>query len=130
MLFRSDEGRISSAQGKIVFAKMLQTNKMPDEIIKEEHLEVVSDTGAIEAVVDKVIAANPKAVEDFKKGKTNVIGFLTGQVMKESKGKMAINLRTRFMMTWLGMDLHILELLKRRKMHDMKSRPEICGIGS
>lgn len=82
-----DEGRISSAQGKIVFAKMLQTNKMPDEIIKEEHLEVVSDTGAIEAVVDKVIAANPKAVEDFKKGKTNVIGFLTGQVMKESKGK-------------------------------------------
>ena len=82
-----DEGKISSAQGKLVFAKMLETNKMPDVIIKEEGMEVVSDTGAIDAIVDKVIAANPKAVEDFKGGKTNVVGWLTGQVMKESKGK-------------------------------------------
>ncbi len=82
-----DEGKISSAQGKLVFAKMLETNKMPDVIIKEEGMEVVSDTGAIDAIVDKVIASNPKAVEDFKGGKTNVVGWLTGQVMKESKGK-------------------------------------------
>ncbi|MBO4320034.1 MAG: Asp-tRNA(Asn)/Glu-tRNA(Gln) amidotransferase subunit GatB [Treponema sp.] len=81
------EGKISGAQGKTVFAEMLDTNKMPSQIIKEKGMEVVSDNGAIEEIVDKVIAANPKAIEDFKSGKTNVIGWLTGQVMKESKGK-------------------------------------------
>lgn len=84
-----DSKRISSAQGKTVFAKMLGTNKMPDEIIAEEGMEVVSDSGALEAIVDKVIGTNPKAVADFKGGKTNVIGWLTGQVMKESKGRAA-----------------------------------------
>lgn len=82
-----DEGKISGAQGKVVFARMLETNKMPEQIIKEEGMEVVSDAGAIDAIVDKVIAANAKAVEDFKSGKTNVVGWLTGQVMKESRGK-------------------------------------------
>ena len=82
-----DSKKISSAQGKVVFAKMLVTNKMPAEIIKSEGMEVVSDSGAIEAIVDKVISANPKAVADFKSGKTNVVGWLMGQVMKESKGK-------------------------------------------
>lgn len=82
-----DSGKISSAQGKVVFAKMLETNKMPEVIIKEEGMEVVNDATAIEALVDKVIASNPKAVSDFKNGKTNVLGFLTGMVMKESKGK-------------------------------------------
>lgn len=48
---------------------MLETNKMPAEIIKSEGMEVVSDSGAIEAIVDKVISANPKAVADFKSGK-------------------------------------------------------------
>ena len=81
------DGKISSAQGKTVFAEMLSTNKMPSEIAKEKGMEVVSDNSAIEAIVDQVIKANPKAVEDFKGGKTNVIGWLTGQVMKESKGK-------------------------------------------
>ncbi len=81
------DGKISSAQGKTVFAEMLATNKMPSEIAKEKGMEVVSDNSAIEAIVDQVIKANPKAVEDFKGGKTNVIGWLTGQVMKESKGK-------------------------------------------
>ena len=81
------EGKISGAQGKTVFAKMLETNDMPAKIAKDLGMEVVSDNGAIEAIVDSVIAANPKAVEDFKGGKTNVIGWLTGQVMKESKGK-------------------------------------------
>ena len=82
-----EDGKITSAQGKEVFAEMLSSGKTPDEIIKEKGMEVVSDTGAIEAIVDSVIAANPKAIEDFKSGKTNVIGWLTGQVMKQSKGK-------------------------------------------
>ncbi len=79
--------KISNAQGKIVFAKMLETSKLPAQIIKEEGMETVSDSGAIESIVDSVIAENPKAVADFKSGKTNVVGWLTGQVMKASKGK-------------------------------------------
>ena len=55
--------------------------------LKEEGMEVVSDNNAIEAIVDKVIASNEKAVSDFKSGKTNVLGWLVGQVMKESHGK-------------------------------------------
>ncbi|MGN0729264.1 Asp-tRNA(Asn)/Glu-tRNA(Gln) amidotransferase subunit GatB [Treponema sp.] len=82
-----DSHKISSAQGKVVFARMLETGKLADEIIKEEGMEVVSDAGEIGLIVDKVIAANPKAVADFKSGKTNVVGWLMGQVMKESKGK-------------------------------------------
>lgn len=82
-----EDGKITSAQGKEVFADMLQSGKMPEDIIKEKGLEVVSDNSAIEAIVDSVIAANPKAIADFKSGKTNVVGWLTGQVMKESKGK-------------------------------------------
>ena len=79
--------KISNAQGKIVFQKMLENGKMPAEIIKAEGMETVSDTGAIDAIVAKVIADNPKAVADFKGGKTNVVGWLMGQVMKASGGK-------------------------------------------
>ena len=79
--------KITSAQGKIVFAKMLESQKMPSVIIKEEGMETVSDSGAIESIVDKVIADNPKAVADYKSGKTNVVGWLMGQVMKASQGK-------------------------------------------
>ena len=82
-----EEKKITSKQGKDVFAEMLASNKMPSLIIKEKGMEVVSDAGAIEAIVDKVLSENPKAIEDFKKGKTNVVGWLMGQVMKESHGK-------------------------------------------
>ena len=82
-----EENKITSKQGKEVFAKMLATNKMPSEIIKEEGMEQVSDTGLIEGLVDKVLAENPKAIQDFKAGKTNVVGWLMGQVMKLSQGK-------------------------------------------
>ncbi|MBQ1629453.1 MAG: Asp-tRNA(Asn)/Glu-tRNA(Gln) amidotransferase subunit GatB [Treponema sp.] len=82
-----EDKKITSKQGKEVFAEMLETNKLPSVIIKEKGMEVVSDAGAIEKIVDEVIAANPKAIEDFKKGKTNVVGWLMGQVMKASQGK-------------------------------------------
>ena len=82
-----EDKKITSKQGKEVFAEMLESNKLPSVIIKEKGMEVVSDAGAIEKIVDEVIAANPKAIEDFKKGKTNVVGWLMGQVMKASQGK-------------------------------------------
>ena len=81
------EGKITSKQAKEVFAEMLESAALPADIIKARGMEQVSDTGAIEALVDQVIAENPKAVEDFKGGKTNVLGWLTGQVMKKSAGK-------------------------------------------
>jgi aspartyl-tRNA(Asn)/glutamyl-tRNA(Gln) amidotransferase subunit B len=82
-----EDQKITSKQGKEVFAEMLASNKMPSDIIKEKGMEVVSDAGAIEKIVQDVIAANPKAVEDYKGGKTNVVGWLMGQVMKMSQGK-------------------------------------------
>ena len=82
-----EDGKITSKQGKEVFAEMMATNKMPSVIIKEQGMEVVSDAGEIDKIVQDVIAANPKAVEDFKGGKTNVVGWLMGQVMKLSHGK-------------------------------------------
>jgi len=82
-----EENKITSKQAKEVFAEMLATNKMPSEIIKEKGMEQVSDSGAIDKIVQDVLAANPKAIEDFKNGKTNVVGWLMGQVMKLSQGK-------------------------------------------
>ena len=55
--------------------------------MEREGLKQISDTGALEKIVDDVIAANPKQVEQYKGGKTTVIGFLVGQVMKASRGQ-------------------------------------------
>jgi len=56
-------------------------------LVKELGLEQVSDTGALQAMVDEVIAANPQSVADFKAGKDRAVGFLVGQIMKKSRGK-------------------------------------------
>jgi len=82
-----DEGTISGTIAKKVFAKMFDTGKAPGTIVKEEGLEVVSDEGAIVEAVKKVIVANPQSVADYKGGKEKAIGFLVGQVMRETKGK-------------------------------------------
>ena len=80
-------GSITSKQAKDVFTEMLETGDKPEAIAKARGMEVVSDAGAIEKIVDEVIKANPGALEDWKKGKTNVAGWLCGQVMKLSKGQ-------------------------------------------
>jgi len=80
-------GTITSKQAKDVFAEMLESGAPPADIIKARGMAQVSDTGAIEKIVDEVIAENPAALEDFKKGKTNVVGWLCGQVMKKSGGR-------------------------------------------
>ncbi len=76
----------NTAKGE-VFEEMYKTGKEAAEIVKKKGLEQVSDTGEIEKVCKKVIAANPGPVEDFKNGKDRAIGALIGQVMKEMKGK-------------------------------------------
>ncbi len=78
---------ISSKQGKVVFAAILDEDKDPDAIVAERGMEQVSDTGAIEAVVDAVLAANPDKVAQYQGGKTGLIGFFVGQCMKEMRGQ-------------------------------------------
>ncbi len=82
-----EDGKISSKQGKEVFAEMFTTGKGAAVIVKERGLEQVSDTGAIEALCKQVIDANPKAVGEYKSGKLGSINFLKGQVLKLSQGK-------------------------------------------
>ena len=87
-----EDGKISSKQGKEVFADMFASGKSPAAIVEEKGLKQESDAGAIEALCREVIAANPKSVEAYKAGKAAAINFLKGQVMKLSKGKANPNL--------------------------------------
>jgi aspartyl-tRNA(Asn)/glutamyl-tRNA(Gln) amidotransferase subunit B len=80
-------GAISGKQAKEVFAEMFASGKDPGAIVEEKGIKQESDTGAIEALCRQVIDANPKAVAEFKGGKTGSINFLKGQVIKLSQGK-------------------------------------------
>ncbi|MBP9718324.1 Asp-tRNA(Asn)/Glu-tRNA(Gln) amidotransferase subunit GatB [Candidatus Gracilibacteria bacterium] len=83
-----NKGALSNNQAKSeVFEVMYKTGKNPDVVMKELGIEVVSDVGAIEALCKAALEKNPAAVADFKAGKEAAIGFIVGQVMKESKGK-------------------------------------------
>jgi aspartyl-tRNA(Asn)/glutamyl-tRNA(Gln) amidotransferase subunit B len=82
-----DSGKISGKQAKEVFTEMFTSGKAATAIVKEKGIEQVSDTGAIEAFCDQVIAANPKPAADFKAGNAASLNFLKGQVMKLSKGQ-------------------------------------------
>lgn len=82
-----EKGTISSKIAKTVFKEMLESGKAPQAIVEEKGLVQISDEGAIKAIVDKVVEANPQSVEDYRAGKDKAIGFLVGQVMKESRGK-------------------------------------------
>ncbi|HRR61434.1 MAG TPA: Asp-tRNA(Asn)/Glu-tRNA(Gln) amidotransferase GatCAB subunit B, partial [Spirochaetota bacterium] len=87
LLKRIDDATISGKIAKTVFEEMLKTGNDPDAIINEKGLRQVTDTAAIESIIDEVIKSNPKSVEDFKSGKDKALKFLIGQVMKESRGK-------------------------------------------
>ena len=82
-----DAGQISGKQGKEVFAEMFATGKNAAVIVKEKGLSQVCDTGALEALAEQAIQANPKSVADYRAGNGAAINFLKGQVMKLSKGK-------------------------------------------
>jgi aspartyl-tRNA(Asn)/glutamyl-tRNA(Gln) amidotransferase subunit B len=82
-----EKGTISSKIAKTVFKGLIETGKSPQQIVEEQGLVQISDEGAILSVVDAIIAANPQSVEDFRNGKEKAIGFLVGQIMKETKGK-------------------------------------------
>jgi aspartyl-tRNA(Asn)/glutamyl-tRNA(Gln) amidotransferase subunit B len=82
-----DSGKISGKQGKEVFSDMFATGRRAGSIVQEKGIEQLSDTSALEAMVDDVIAKNPKPAADFRAGNAASLNFLKGQVMKLSKGK-------------------------------------------
>jgi len=82
-----DGGVLSSTGAKQVFEEMFKTGKDPETLVDELGLKQISDEGAIVELVKQVLSENQKSVEDYKKGKTNALGYLVGQCMKASKGK-------------------------------------------
>ncbi len=81
-----DQGTISGKQAKEVYGRIQKSDRMPADVVKDLGMAQVSDAGAIEAVCRKVVEANPKQAEALRNGKTGVLGFFVGQVMKETKG--------------------------------------------
>jgi aspartyl-tRNA(Asn)/glutamyl-tRNA(Gln) amidotransferase subunit B len=97
-----EKGTISSKIAKTVFKGLVETGKSPQQIVEEQGLVQISDEGAILSVVDAIIAANPQSVEDFRNGKEKAIGFLVGQIMKETKGKANPGLVNKLLMDRLN----------------------------
>jgi aspartyl-tRNA(Asn)/glutamyl-tRNA(Gln) amidotransferase subunit B len=87
ILAMADKGEISGGQAKEIFEIVLKTGRDPAEIAEAEGLKQVSDTGAIEAAVDAIIAANADKVEQYRAGKEALFGFFVGQTMKAMQGK-------------------------------------------
>ncbi len=82
-----EKKEISSSAGTTVFEEMLHSDKAPKDIVAEKGLAQVSDNNVLQGIVDQVLAANQKSIDDYRGGKTNALGFLVGQCMKASKGK-------------------------------------------
>jgi aspartyl-tRNA(Asn)/glutamyl-tRNA(Gln) amidotransferase subunit B len=82
-----DSGEISGKIAKTVFEEMGRTGENPGAIIKRMGLVQVSDEASLGAAIDKILMANPKQLAEYRSGKTQVLGFFVGQVMKETKGQ-------------------------------------------
>ena len=82
-----DQGTISGKIAKTVFEEMFTTGEKPEKIIREKGLTQISDEETLLKIVDTVVTAHPGSVEDYHNGKNKALGFLVGQVMKETKGQ-------------------------------------------
>ena len=80
-------GTISGKQAKTVFEDMVATGKPPEAIVTEKGLTQISDTSALEAAAQEIINAHPQEVSNYKAGKTKVMGFFVGQLMKKTQGQ-------------------------------------------
>lgn len=102
LLGRIQDGTISKKIAKTVLPEMVRTGRDPGEIIREKGLVQVTDEGALEQVVDAVLAAHPQSVADYRGGKDKALGFLVGQVMKETGGKANPGIVNRLLREKLG----------------------------
>ena len=82
-----NQGKINSKQAKEVLSEMFASGKNPMDVIKEKGMEQISDSSAIEKIVDGVLSVNAQSIADWQRGKDHALGYLVGQVMKQSKGK-------------------------------------------
>jgi aspartyl-tRNA(Asn)/glutamyl-tRNA(Gln) amidotransferase subunit B len=82
-----EKGTISGKQAKDVLEKAFASGESPSAVVQREGVSQMSDTSELETIVEAVLAENPKAVEDYRAGKTSAVQFLVGQVMKRSKGR-------------------------------------------
>ena len=87
LVVRIFHGEVSSSGAQIVLKEMFATGNMPGKIIEEKDLAQLSSVGDLEMAVDKVLADNPKATEDYKKGKEASLKFLVGMAMRETRGR-------------------------------------------
>jgi aspartyl-tRNA(Asn)/glutamyl-tRNA(Gln) amidotransferase subunit B len=87
LLIRIADSTLSGKLAKQVFEAIWNGEGDADQVIEAKGLKQITDSGAIEAIVDEIIAANPKQVEQFRQGKEKLLGFFVGQVMKQTQGK-------------------------------------------
>ncbi len=97
-----DQGAISGKLAKTVFEEMVATGRDPAVIVKDKGLTQISDTGALEAVAQEIIQAHPQEVANYKAGKTKVLGFFVGQLMKQTKGQANPQLANEIFQRLLG----------------------------
>ena len=82
-----DDGTISGKLAKEIFAKMIESGRPASEIVEAEGLKQISDEGELQRIIDEIVANNAKQVETYRGGKTSVLGFFVGQVMKATRGQ-------------------------------------------
>ena len=82
-----DNNTISSKIAKTVFEEMFETGKEPKAIVEEKGLVQITDENALQEIVNRVVENNPQSIIDYKAGRDRAIGYLVGQIMKETKGK-------------------------------------------
>ena len=87
LLDRISDKTISGKIAKHIFEQLWQKDEMPDEIIAREGLTQISDSHALEKIIDAVIQGSPKQVAQFQAGKDKILGYFVGQVMKQTQGK-------------------------------------------
>jgi aspartyl-tRNA(Asn)/glutamyl-tRNA(Gln) amidotransferase subunit B len=102
LLAMEEKGTISGKIAKTVFAEMLASGADPEQIVQEKGLVQMSDEGELLAAVQAVVAANPEQVQQYREGKTKVMGFLVGQLMKQTKGKANPQLANKLLLEALG----------------------------
>jgi aspartyl-tRNA(Asn)/glutamyl-tRNA(Gln) amidotransferase subunit B len=97
-----EKGAISGKLAKTVFEEMMASGQDPEDIVKEKGLTQISDTGALESLAQEIIAAHPREVANYKAGKTKVMGFFVGQLMKKTRGQANPQLANEIFQRLLG----------------------------
>ena len=82
-----DTGQVSQTAAKTVFEEMFASGQRPEEILEKRGLRQISDSDELNDLIETILASNPKAVQDFQAGKDQALGFLTGKVMRETRGR-------------------------------------------